>query len=89
MDEILKYLPQRAKDKHKEHKKFFQKLKKRPPKKLDELMVQLHETEFDRTNCLDCANCCKTTGPFFTHKDIQRISKHFKMKEQHLIETYL
>lgn len=89
MDEILKNLPQRAKDTHKEHKKFFQKLKNRPPKKLDELMVQLHETEFERTNCLDCANCCKTTGPLFTDKDIQRISKHFKMKEQHFIETYL
>lgn len=89
MDEILKNLPQRAKDTHKEHKKFFQKLKNRPPKKLDELMVQLHETEFERTDCLKCANCCKTTGPLFTDKDIQRISKHFKMKEQHFIETYL
>jgi len=49
----------------------------------------LHVDEFERTDCLECANCCKTTGPLFTDKDIQRISKHFKLKEQKFIETYL
>ncbi|NND62731.1 MAG: YkgJ family cysteine cluster protein [Flavobacteriaceae bacterium] len=89
MDEILQNLPQQAKDKHKENKKFFAKLKKKPPKKLDELMVELHNEEFSRTDCLECANCCKTTGPLFTDKDVERISKHFKMKPQKFIETYL
>ncbi len=89
MDEILKQLPQRAKDAHKENKKFFDKLKKKPPKKLDVLMQELHEEEFERTDCLECANCCKTTGPLFTDKDVQRIAKHFRMKEQQFIEAYL
>ncbi len=89
MDEILKNLPGLAKDKHKENKKFFAKLKKKPPKKLDQLMVELHEAEFERTDCLTCANCCKTTGPLFTDKDVERIAKHFKMKPQQFIETYL
>ncbi|MBX2827474.1 MAG: YkgJ family cysteine cluster protein [Flavobacteriaceae bacterium] len=89
MDEILKQLPQRAKEKHTENKKFFAKLKKRPPKQLDRLMQELHEAEFERTDCLECANCCKTTGPLFTDKDVQRIAKHFRMKEQQFVETYL
>lgn len=89
MDEILKQLPQWAKDTEKEHKKFFSKLKKKPHKHLDALMVELHEAEFQRTDCLTCANCCKTTGPLFTDKDVERISKHFRMKPQAFIETYL
>tara|TARA_R110000850_G_scaffold150497_1_gene273251 strand:- start:162432 stop:162947 length:516 start_codon:yes stop_codon:yes gene_type:complete len=89
MEEILKQLPARAKDKHNESKKFFTKLKKKPPKNLDVVMQQLHEEEFQQTDCLTCANCCKTTGPLFTDKDIERISKHLKMKPQQFIDTYL
>ena len=89
MDEILRQLPQRAKDTHKENKKFFQKLKKKPPKDLDRVMVELHDEEFSRTDCLECANCCKTTGPLFTDKDIERIAKHFRMKPKDFIDTYL
>ncbi|MBW2938894.1 YkgJ family cysteine cluster protein [Aureisphaera sp. CAU 1614] len=89
MEEILKQLPQRAKDTNTENKKFFAKLKKKPPKNLDTLMVELHEAEFRKTDCLNCANCCKTTGPLFTDKDVERIAKHFRMKPQQFIETYL
>lgn len=89
MEEILKNLPEKAKDKHKENKKFFAKLRKKAPKHLDSLMKELHQEEFARTNCLECANCCKTTGPLFTSKDIERISKHFKMKPAQFVATYL
>jgi len=89
MQEFIKSLPKLAKDKHKENKFFFTKLKKKPPKQLDYMMQELHEKEFVRTDCLQCANCCKTTGPLFTDKDIQRISKHFKMKEHQFISQYL
>jgi len=89
MDEILKHLPKLAKDTYKENKKFFFQLKKKPPKHLDSLMQELHDAEFERTDCLSCANCCKTTGPLFTDKDIARISKHFRIKEQKFIQTYL
>ncbi|MBL7471499.1 YkgJ family cysteine cluster protein [Robertkochia sediminum] len=89
MEEMLKALPQLAKDKHKENKKFFAKLKKKPPKHLDVLMQELHEEEFERTDCLECANCCKTTGPLFTNADIERISKFLRMKPQQFIEKYL
>ena len=89
MDEVLNQLPIKAKEKHTENKKFFAKLKKRPPKNLDFVMQELHEEEFQRTDCLTCANCCKTTGPLFTNNDVVRISKHFRMKPQQFIEQYL
>lgn len=82
-------LPVKAKEKYAENKKFFAKLKKKPPKNLDYLMEELHEEEFKRTDCLTCANCCKTTGPLFTNADIARISKHFRLKPQKFIESYL
>ena len=85
----IEQLPKLAKSKQKENKSFFGKLKKKPPKQLDYLMQELHQAEFERTDCLNCANCCKTTGPLFTDKDIERISKFFKMKQQQFIDTYL
>lgn len=78
-----------AKDKNPENKKFFDKLKKKPPKNLDYLMQELHDEEFKRTDCLACANCCKTTGPLFTTADIERIAKHFRLKPQQFIDQYL
>ena len=89
MQDLINNLPKLAKDKHKENKTFFTKLKKKPPKQLDYVMQDLHEAEFERTDCLECANCCKTTWPLFTPKDIERIAKHFKMKQQQFIDTYL
>ncbi len=89
MQDLLKNLPKLAKDKHKENKSFFARLKKKAPKQLDYLMQELHEAEFNRTDCLTCANCCKTTGPLFTDKDISRIAKHFRMKPQQFTAQYL
>ncbi|MGB5553465.1 MAG: YkgJ family cysteine cluster protein [Flavobacteriaceae bacterium] len=89
MDEVLQQLPGLAKEKNAESKKFFAKLRKKPPKDLDYLMQELHEQTFQKTDCLSCANCCKTTGPLFTNTDVERISKHFRMKPQRFIETYL
>ncbi|MDP3313504.1 YkgJ family cysteine cluster protein [Lutibacter sp.] len=89
MKEFIKELPDLAKEKLVESKKYFQKLKKRLPKNLDLVMQELHDKEFEKTDCLDCGNCCKTTSPIFTLKDIERISKHFRMKVLDFTTTYL
>ena len=89
MDKFLNELPKVAAEKLVENKKYFAKLKKRTPKRLDLLMQDLHEKEFEKTDCLTCGNCCKTTSPIFTEKDIQLISKHLKMKEVNFISEYL
>ncbi len=89
MKQFLIELPKLAKDKHIENKKYFDKLKKKTPKNLDVQMQEIHTAVFKKTDCLSCANCCKTTGPLFTDADIERISKHLKMKSQRFIEQYL
>jgi len=89
MDKTLSQLPKLAKDKHNENKKYFDKLKKKAPKDLDYQMQDIHDSVFKRTDCLSCANCCKTTGPLFTNADIERIAKHLKMKPQQFIDKYL
>jgi Fe-S-cluster containining protein len=52
-------------------------------------MEKLHKEEFKKSDCLQCANCCKTTSPIFTKKDIERISKSFRIKTRQFIDTYL
>lgn len=89
MQPDLSQLKKLAKDKHLENKKYFDKLKSKPPKDLDRQMEQLHEEEFRKTDCLSCANCCKTTGPLFTNADVERIAKHLKLKPAEFQEKYL
>lgn len=89
MENTLKNLPELAKDKHAENKKYFDKLKRKPPKQLDYVMVDIHEDVFSNTDCLSCANCCKTTGPLFTAADIERISGHLRIKPQQFVSKYL
>jgi hypothetical protein len=89
MEAFLKELPGLAKEKYLETKKYFERLKKRTPKNLDFVVQELHISEFKRTDCLTCGNCCKTTSPIFTEKDIKRIAKYVKMKEHLFISTYL
>lgn len=89
MKKILQDLPEKAKDKHAENRKYFAKLRKKPPKRLDYLMRELHEAEFEKTDCLTCANCCKTTGPLFTNADVERIAKHLRLKPHQFILEYL
>ncbi|MBL4744798.1 MAG: YkgJ family cysteine cluster protein [Flavobacteriaceae bacterium] len=89
MKPTLEDLGELSKEKMVENKKYFQRLKKRTPKNLDVIVREIHDKEFEKTDCLDCGNCCKTSSPIFTERDITRISKHLKMKEVKFIATYL
>lgn len=69
--------------------RFLQRLKKNPPGNLDQKFHEHHDEVFGQINCLECANCCKTTGPLFTQKDIERLAAHFRMKPSAFLSTYL
>lgn len=62
-------------------------LKKR--RDVDDLFQDAHNEVFAKTDCLACANCCKTTGPLVTETDIDRISQKLKLKPQDFIKQYL
>ena len=72
-----------------ENKKFFAKLRKKAPKSIHSTINDLHDNVFEEIDCLACANCCKTTPPLITNKDISRISKHLKIKEGEFMELYV
>ena len=82
-------IKEKALQNKKANKKVLQKLKKKNPRVVDEIMHELHEEAFDHIDCLNCANCCITTGPLFTDKDIERIAKHLRLKPQAFIDQYL
>ena len=88
-EDDFRELKSKAAQKRKAHKKMLEGLSKRPPKHLDGLMEELHEEEFESMDCLQCANCCKTTGPLFTQRDIERLSRHFRLKPAAFIAQYL
>ncbi len=78
-----------SKNRSSENKKFLHTLKKKDPRKVDDAFHTQHEEVFEEINCLDCANCCKTTSPIFYQNDIERLAKSLRMKPGDFIEKYL
>jgi Fe-S-cluster containining protein len=72
-----------------QNKTFLQKLKKKPPPKLDEVVQSLHDDIFSEYDCLSCANCCKSLGPRITDRDVERLAKYLKTKPSDFTEKYL
>lgn len=72
-----------------ENKTLVNRLKKSKPKKLDETVHQLHEETFENIDCLECANCCKTTSPAMHDKDVERLAKHLRIKVTELLEEHM
>ena len=60
-------------------RRFLTKVENNPPKDLDAYADIIDKEVWKETNCLACANCCRTMTPTYTFKDLQRISKHLNM----------
>lgn len=71
------------------NKKFLNALKKQQPRKVDNAFHALHDEVFSEIDCLDCANCCKTTSPIFYQTDIERAAKELRIRPGDFIEKYL
>ena len=89
MDIDLNRFKEISKNKSEENKKFLQRIKKQDARKVDDAFHETHEEVFAETDCLTCANCCKTTSPIFYQTDIDRASKFLRMKPGDFIEKYL
>jgi Fe-S-cluster containining protein len=85
----IREFTKKAQSQFEENEKFFKWLKSKKPKDLDHQVRTFHEEVFENIDCLDCANCCKTTSPSFYHKDIERIAKAMKIKPSQFIDSYL
>ncbi|MCX8080882.1 MAG: YkgJ family cysteine cluster protein [Bacteroidia bacterium] len=71
------------------NKKLFQRLKKIHASHTDRIFREAHEDVFSNTNCLACANCCKTTSPIFREKDIERIASFLRMTPGDFSQKFL
>lgn len=71
-----------------ETKNLFKRLRKKSPQNLDDIVHELHYAAFENIDCLECANCCKSISPAVKDKDIDRLSKHLRMKPSKLVEEY-
>jgi hypothetical protein len=71
------------------NKAFLQSLKKKDRRLVDEQFHSHHAEVFSKTDCLQCANCCKTTSPIFYQHDIERAAKALGMKPGPFIQKYL
>lgn len=86
--EYINYINQ-FKQHKKTVKKAVQKWGKQKDAELDSVIRTAHDEAFSCIDCLQCANCCKTTGPLFTNRDIERIAKHLKLRQAEFVEHYL
>lgn len=68
---------------------FLNRLKKAPPRGLDNITIAVEKDVWGEVDCLSCANCCKTMTPTFTKSDIRRISKHFDQTPEEFTKKWL
>ncbi len=88
-DMDLRRFNELARTRAKDNKRFLDGLKKKNPRAVDEEFHNIHDEVFEETDCLTCANCCKTTSPIFYQTDIERIAKFMRIKPGDFIEKYL
>ena len=85
-EDILKNWEKKSADNQKKYKQFLQRADKN---KVLKALPGLHEEAFSKTDCLQCANCCKNYSPRFKTPDIRRIGKVLGLRESDFIEKYL
>ena len=89
MNPSYRKLIESARSKKKENKLFFEKLRTVNPRELDTLTNDLHDKAFETIDCLQCANCCTTTGPLLKNRDIETLSSHLKLRPAEFTDKYL
>jgi Fe-S-cluster containining protein len=68
---------------------FLFRLERNAPRNLQLVTLEANELAWAKTDCVDCANCCKTMSPTYSQSDISRISKHLGMTTKAFKEKWL
>jgi len=85
----LRSFKQKARHQKTSMRRFLTKLEKKAPTGLDKKIAVLEKEVWQETDCLTCANCCKTMTPTFTDRDMKRISAHLNMTVPELQAKWL
>jgi uncharacterized protein len=71
------------------NKKLIKRLSKQNDKKINQMADELHESVFEKIDCLECANCCKSIPPILNDNDINRMAKNLGMKASVFENNYV
>lgn len=74
---------------HLELMAFLKKLDEIVPEDMPQLVAEEDRKAWAETDCLSCANCCKTMTPTFTKEDITRIAAHLGMTPKAFRDKWL
>ena len=85
----LRSFRQKARHNKRSFRRFLTKLENDPPRGLAKTITVLEKEVWKETDCLSCANCCKTMTPTFTKQDMIRISAHLDMTVEAFQEKWL
>jgi Fe-S-cluster containining protein len=58
-------------------------------KGFDQRIQTAHNQAFGEIDCLECGNCCRTTGPLLVHSDIDKIARKQKLSSKEFIARHL
>ena len=86
---IIKKLRKQFKSNRRIFRNFITRTENNPPRNLDAMMKEIDKDVWEKVNCLECANCCKTMSPTYTSEDIKRISTHLNMTVKEFKEKWL
>ncbi|MFM7672516.1 MAG: YkgJ family cysteine cluster protein [Bacteroidota bacterium] len=86
MSELPAHWIRLAESRHKVYRQFLERVNRN---KALALLPDLHEAASEATDCLQCAQCCKSFSPRFKTPDIKRISRVMGLRESEFIERYL
>jgi len=70
-------------------KRFLSKTERQQPKKIYQTLENIDKEVWKETDCLSCANCCKTMTPTYSAQDVNRIAKHFKITPEAFRKKWL
>jgi uncharacterized protein len=87
--DLLKDFRQNAQRRKEQNLLFLKKISSKNNRKIDDIAEKLHDEAFEKIDCRDCGNCCKTTSPRFNTADIRRISAHVGLSESAFEQKYL
>jgi Fe-S-cluster containining protein len=68
---------------------FLYRMEKKAPGNLRLITLEANELAWAKTDCMDCANCCKTMSPTYSQRDITRISKYLGMTRKAFTDKWL
>ena len=82
-------LQTKANERKEIHETISGKIQSRPGESVDRFIHDQHRDLFSSIDCMNCANCCKTTPALVKQEDMDRIANHMSIPVGEFIERFL